>query len=54
MKASLHLVQESILFLSKGRNHSLAFARNENGKTFNLTTSSSTIIFAHHIDQQNS
>src|SRR5215216_4545057 len=42
MKASLHLVQESILFLVKEFNHSLAFPLKEKGNNFSLIISPST------------
>ena len=36
MKASLHLVHESILFLGKDSNHSLALPLKEKGNNFSL------------------
>src|SRR3954468_18100793 len=37
IKASLHLVQESILFLGKESNHSLAFPLQEKGKKLDIS-----------------
>src|SRR5215213_7732065 len=45
IKASLHLVHESILFLGKDSNQSLALPLNEKGNTFNLIISPSTSLY---------
>src|SRR3954466_13346223 len=45
MKASLHLSQESILFLGKDCSHSLALPLKEKGKIFSLTMSPSTSLY---------
>ena len=37
IKASLHLFQESILFLGEDENQTLARSLSENGNNFNLT-----------------
>ena len=53
IKASLHLFQESILFLGKDENQALARSLSEKGNSFNLTTSLSTFFcFAYHINQR--
>ena len=44
-KASLHLFQESILFLGKDKNQALARSLSEKGNRFNLTISLSTSFF---------
>ena len=51
IKASLHLFQESILFLGKDENQTLARSLSENGNNFNLTIFLS--YFAYHTNQQN-
>src|SRR4051812_27145270 len=45
IKASLHLVQKSILFLGKDSNHSLAFHLKEKGKSLSLIISPSTSLY---------
>src|SRR3954469_1921879 len=45
IKASLHLFQESILFLGKDENQVLARSLSEKGNSFNLTISLSTSFF---------
>ena len=45
IKASLHLFQESILFLGKDENQTLARSLSENGNSFSLTISLSTYFF---------
>ena len=45
IKASLHLFQESILFLGKDENQALAQSLREKGNSFNLTTLLSTSFF---------
>ena len=45
IKASLHLFQESILFLGKDENQVLARSLSENGNSFSLTISLSTSFF---------
>src|SRR3954463_8167284 len=45
IKASLHLFQESILFLGKDKNQALARSLSEKGNSFNLTISLSTSLF---------
>ena len=53
IKASLHLFQESILFLGNDENQTLARSLNENGNNFNLTISLSvSFSFAYHTNQQ--
>ena len=54
IKASLHLFQESILFLGKDENQILARSLSENGNNFNLTILLSYLSsFAYHTNQQN-
>ena len=53
IKASLHLFQESILFLGKDENQVLARCHSENGNSFNLTISLSTYFFLLHMTQIN-
>ena len=50
IKTSLHLFQESILFLGKDKNQVLARSLSEKGNSFNLTISLS--FFAYHTNQQ--
>ena len=45
MKASLHLVQESMLFLGKDNNQSLALPLKEKGKNLSLTKSPYTSLY---------
>src|SRR3954470_3594100 len=45
LKASLHFLQESILFLGKDCSHSLALPLREKGKSFSLTMSPSTSLY---------
>src|SRR6266567_5754361 len=45
MKASLYLTQESILFLVKDSNQSLAFPLKEKGNNFSLIISPSTSLY---------
>ena len=45
IKASLHLFEESILFLGKDENQTLARSLSENGNNFNLTISLSVSFF---------
>ena len=53
IKASLHLFQESILFLGKDENQILAQSLSENGNNFNLTILLSvSFAFASHTNQQ--
>ena len=53
IKASLHLFQESILFLGEDENQALARSLSEKGNSFNLTTSLLTFFsFAYHINQR--
>ena len=53
IKASLHLFQESILFLGKDENQTLARSLSENRNNFNLTISLSVFSsFASHTNQQ--
>ena len=53
IKASLHLFQESILFLGKDENQTLARSLSENGNNFNLTILLSVSFFLLHITQIN-
>ena len=50
IKESLHLFHESILFLGKDENQTLARSLSENGNNFNLTISLS--YFAYYTNQQ--
>ena len=43
IKASLHLFQESILFLGKDENQALARSLSEKGNSFNLTNQQSCL-----------
>ena len=53
MKASLHLVKESMLFLGKDYNQSLALPLKEKGNNLSLIISPSTsLYFAYHKVQQ--
>ena len=53
IKASLHLFQESILFLGKDENQTLARSLSENGNNFNLTNHYPCLsYFAYHTNQQ--
>src|SRR3954468_2893348 len=45
IKASLHLIQESILFLGNDSNHSLAFPLKEKGNNLSLIISPSTSLY---------
>src|SRR4051812_14732710 len=45
IKAYLHLVQESILFLGKDSNHSLAFPLKEKGNSLSLIISPYTSLY---------
>ena len=47
IKASLHLFHESMLFLGKDENQTLARSLSEKGNSFNLTISLSTYSFAY-------
>ena len=54
IKASLHLFQESTLFLGKDENQNLARSLSENRNNFNLTILLSYLSsFAYHTNQQN-
>ena len=52
IKASLHLFQESILFLGKDENQTLTRSLSENGNNFNLTISL-TVSYILHLTQIN-
>ena len=53
IKASLHLFQESILFLGKDENQTLARSLSENGNNFNFTYHYPYLFsFAYHTNQQ--
>ena len=45
MKACLHLVHESILYLGKDSNHSLALTLKEKGNNFSLISPSISLYF---------
>ena len=54
IKASLHLFQESILFLGKDENQALARSLSEKGNSFNLTYHCPHLSsFAYHTNQRN-
>src|SRR4051812_37582988 len=53
MKESLHLIQESILFLGKYNNQSLALPLKEKGNNLSLIISPSTSLYFFHLTKFN-